>query len=218
MERTPEPELMDEAEQALAYADTDFSEVNQGLVERFCATFPDWRRGRLLDLGSGPGEVALRFARALPEVRVDALDGSQAMLALGRARVSPAPCGERVNFVRVYLPDLPFAPAVHDAIFSNSLLHHLADPRSLWEALAHCARPEAPLLVCDLFRPESEARAREIVAAEAAEEAPILQEDFFRSLLAAYSLEEVRAQIQASGLRLEVEAISDRHLMAWGRR
>jgi len=53
MQRIPEPELMDESEQALAYANADFSEPNQRFVEAFAAEFPGFTRGAVLDLGWG---------------------------------------------------------------------------------------------------------------------------------------------------------------------
>ena len=39
MERIPEPELMDDPEQARAYASADFSEPHQAFVERFTQRF-----------------------------------------------------------------------------------------------------------------------------------------------------------------------------------
>src|SRR5438094_1602455 len=41
MERILEPELMDDAAQALAYARADFADVNRGFVDRFRTMFPD---------------------------------------------------------------------------------------------------------------------------------------------------------------------------------
>jgi hypothetical protein len=46
MQRIPEPELMDEAEQARAYALADFAEPNERFVACFEATFPEPRRQR----------------------------------------------------------------------------------------------------------------------------------------------------------------------------
>ena len=49
-------------------------------------------------------------------------------------------------------------------------------------------------------------------------EHPVLQQDFFNSLLAAYSLEEVRAQLAEVGLSgLRAEIVSERHWLVWGR-
>ena len=70
MQRIPEPELMDEFDQARAYAAADFSEPNERFVELFLATFPGFDRGTILDLGCGPGDIALRLAGRLPDVPI----------------------------------------------------------------------------------------------------------------------------------------------------
>ena len=85
MERTPEPELMDEPDQAWAYARADFEEVNTGFVAQLRAQFPDLADdAALLDLGCGPGDIPLRLARTFPRARVVGVDGAEAMLALAR--------------------------------------------------------------------------------------------------------------------------------------
>lgn len=65
MERFPEPELMEERQQACAYAAADFSEPHNRFIELFQEAFPGLGiEGYALDLGCGPGDIAMRFARA----------------------------------------------------------------------------------------------------------------------------------------------------------
>src|SRR5438445_11681244 len=54
MDRALEPELMDDDEQALAYAKADFEEENQSFVDRFLEYYPDLQGVHVLDLGWGP--------------------------------------------------------------------------------------------------------------------------------------------------------------------
>ena len=61
MQRITEPELMDEAEQARAYAMADFAEPNERFVGYFETEFPDLKTGSVLDLGCGPGDIVLRL-------------------------------------------------------------------------------------------------------------------------------------------------------------
>jgi len=71
--------------------------------------------------------------------------------------------------------------------------------------------------VQDLFRPESPERAREVVERYAADETPVLKEDFYNSLCAAFTLREIRSQIRSRGLGgLVCELASDRHWVVWG--
>ena len=69
----------------------------------------------------------------------------------------------------------------------------------------------------DLMRPESRARARELVDRHASGEPEILRTDFHNSLLAAYRPSEIRDQLEEASLgHLQIEVASDRHLIVWG--
>jgi hypothetical protein len=69
----------------------------------------------------------------------------------------------------------------------------------------------------ELFRPENQAAARQLVEAYASGEPEILRRDFYNSLLAAFEPPEVEAQLAAAGLDgLSVTVISDRHLVVHG--
>lgn len=219
MERIPEPELMDDEEQAAAYAEADFSEANGLFVELFQRDFPDFQLGGpVLDLGCGPAHIPLRLAKLYPTVHVDAVDGSRAMLSHARKAWEAAGMRDRITLVEGRLP-LGSLPVGHyKAVLSNSLLHHLSRPAVLWQAIAACARQGAPVLVMDLMRPETEKRVDDLVAVYAADAPEVLRRDFRASLFAAYRPEEVGEQLAAAHLTgLQVRIVSDRHLAVIGR-
>lgn len=220
MQRIPEPELMDDAAQARAYAEADFSEPHAHFVALFRESFPDEDlAGMVLDLGCGPADVTLRLARAYPRCQVDGLDGAAAMLDLGKEAVRQAGLEARVRLVQGYLPGAEPPRAAYDAVVSNSLLHHLAEPAVLWDSVKRWAKPGAPVLVMDLLRPDSPAALDALVARYAADAPEVLRRDFAHSLRAAYRLEEVREQLANAGLaELAVRTVSDRHLLVSGRR
>ncbi len=216
MERVPEPELMDDALQAEAYAHADFAEPHQAIVDHFTACFPHYPVRRVLDLGCGNGDVTLRFARAYPRAEVLGVDGAEAMLGHARMAARAADLTERVRFRRARLPT-PSLPTGFDTVISNSLLHHLADPAVLWETALRCAAPGAALFVADLARPASPEEAHDFVERYAAGEPEILKRDFYHSLCAAYRPAEIQAQLARVGLsHLRVEQISDRHVVVFG--
>ncbi len=216
MERILEPELMEAQEQVLAYAQADFSASNRWFVERVAGAFAE-QLGRVIDLGCGPGDVTIRLARACPEARITAIDGSAEMIRLAEEAVRVAGLGARIETVRGRLPGLPFEPGSYDAVLSKDLLHHLPDPQVLWREVRRLGRPGAAVCVMDLFRPPTLDAARRIVEDVAGGEHPILKEDFFNSLCAAFTLDEVRAQLREAGLALAAEPVSERHLLVWGR-
>jgi SAM-dependent methyltransferase len=219
VQRIPEPELMDEFEQARAYAEADFAEPNERFVGYFATEIQPPRSGAVLDLGCGPGDIVLRLARRHPGLVVHGLDGSGAMLEFGKAKLQAEPeLQSRVRFVQGILPGASLPLPRYDAIVSNSLLHHLHDPRVLWRAVRELGAPGAPVLVMDLYRPPSAGAAQEIVEAYSGEEPEVLKRDFFNSLCAAFEPGEVRSQLDASGLgSLDIRVVSDRHLLVAGR-
>ena len=221
MKREPEPELMDEAEQARAYAEADFEAPHSRVIELFRVTFPsDEIAGDVLDLGCGPGDIAVRFARAHRRCRVIGLDGAMAMLQEGRARLfaAAADVRDRVMLVHGLLPDANLHGQTFDTIICNSLLHHLHDPQVLWQAVKRFGRPGARIFIVDLRRPDSREEARKLMETYCGGEPEVLRHDFYHSLLAAFTPDEIRAQLEEAGLaHLSVAVISDRHVMIHGR-
>src|SRR5438132_7579785 len=116
MQRTPEPELMDDQEQAAAYAAADWSESHGKIPGYFRERFPQFTRGRVLDLGCGTADVTVRFAKAFPEITMLGVDGSDAMLSFGRHRVREEGLDLRVVLENRYLPDAALETRPFDAI------------------------------------------------------------------------------------------------------
>ena len=216
MERTLEPELMEDEQQALAYAKADFSTSNQWYVDHLLADYPE-DLSRVLDIGCGPGDVMLRLATARPGVRITAIDGSGAMIGLARNAARGTQRDQRITLLQGRIPGLPLEERSFDAILSKDLLHHLPDPMVLWAEAQRLGRSGAVVYVMDLIRPDTSEAARTIVETVAGDELPVLKEDFYASLCAAFTLDEVKGQVKRSGLPLAVTRVSERHMVIKGR-
>jgi ubiquinone/menaquinone biosynthesis C-methylase UbiE len=219
MKRIPEEELMRGQEQARAYAEGDFEEPHGRFIELFearCSS--DSIQGYVLDLGCGPADISVRFAGRYSRCRIHGVDGSEAMLQFGCQAIRREHLEQRIELIERRLPTIDLPRVDYEVVISNSLLHHLKDPRVLWDSISQFAGPAAPVFVMDLRRPESEAEARTLTQLYAADEPEILRHDFHQSLLAAYREDEVRVQLEQAGLaHFSVEVVSDRHLIAWGK-
>jgi ubiquinone/menaquinone biosynthesis C-methylase UbiE len=219
MDRVPEPELMTDDEQARAYAAADFEAPNAAFVEHVRARVDGVpAAARVVDLGCGPADIAIRLARLFSDFHIDAVDGSPAMVRLAGQAVARAGVASRVRLLQVRIPSPQLPPAGYDLVLSNSLLHHLPDPMALWREVARIGRPGARVLVVDLARPASVAAARDLVETYSGAEPEVLKRDFLASLLAAFTPPEVSLQLAAAGLGdLGTEMVSDRHLLVTGR-
>lgn len=218
MKRIPEPELMDDPEQARAYALGDFSEPHQAFIDHFVRCFPRHRPQRVLDLGCGPADISIRFARTYPDCEITGVDGAEAMLAFAREAITAAGVVARVHLRHMHLPATLTGAETFDTVISNSLLHHLVDPAVLWQTLTQLPAASTAVFVMDLMRPPSKQVARELVQQYAGQEPEILRRDFYHSLCAAYRPDEIQAQLGATDLApyLQIEVVSDRHLIVWG--
>ena len=218
MQRKPEPELMDSPVQTRAYADADFSDSNALFVAQFMEGFHDLDgNGRLVDLGCGPADICIRLTDELPGWQITGLDAGENMLRRAAEAIEHAGKQDGIELRLARLPDTDLEAGSFDVILSNSLLHHLPEPMTLWESVRYLARPGAAVTVMDLRRPDSKERAQELVGMYAQDAPKVLQEDFFNSLLAAYTPDEIQDQLQQAGmLMLSLSLPSDRHWMVRG--
>jgi trans-aconitate methyltransferase len=218
MKRITEPELMNDPDQVLAYAQADFSEPHNMFIEALCDRLPAANKARsVLDLGCGPADISIRFARRFPDAIVHAVDGAATMLAEAARAIAGAGLEDRIMTFEQNLPQLQLPNAHYDLIICNSLLHHLHSPATLWECLISLCRQGTGIFIMDLMRPRSTKEARKYVKAYAADSPDILQRDFYHSLLAAFTPAEVNDQLHEAGLGyLTVEILSDRHLCVFG--
>ena len=141
------------------------------------------------------------------------------MLAWARRAVAQdRALATRVHFIEGCLPQASLPEHDYAAIISNSLLHHLHEPMVLWQTVRRYGRPATMVCVMDLRRPSTAAEAQRLAETYAGNEPEVLRRDFRNSLLAAFTPEEVRQQLERAGLEhLEVSSPGDRHVQICGR-
>jgi 2-polyprenyl-3-methyl-5-hydroxy-6-metoxy-1,4-benzoquinol methylase len=139
------------------------------------------------------------------------------MLDFGRRHIEQAGLESRITLEERLLPDPAIETHSFDAVVCNSLLHHVADPLTLWRTAKACAKPGAPVFVVDLLRPPDEETALRLVDRHAADAPFVLRRDFLASLHAAYTLDEVRRQLVEAGLAgFTLDQTDELHFIAWG--
>jgi ubiquinone/menaquinone biosynthesis C-methylase UbiE len=218
MKRIVEPELMSAEEQAQAYAQADFETAHSSYPRLFAAKFPRRpAKACALDLGCGPCDVTMRFAKANLGYTFHAVDGSAAMLRYAKRAVTGAKLSQRIRLIEGFVPGAPIPRKTYDVILSSSFLHHLHEPQILWQTLRQYSRRGTLVFIPDLRRPATLAKARALTKKYSGDEPEVLRRDFYNSLLAAFTPAEVRTQLKAVGLaELQVEIVSDRHLVVFG--
>lgn len=210
VERVLEPEVMDTAEEAECYDAMDHSAPNAAFVARLLDL---GARGRVLDVGCGPGHVALLLATLRPALEIVGVDLSRRMLRIAEEHRAVSPHGARVRFELGDAKRLPYPDAAFDTVCSNTILHHIPDPVPFLRECGRVLAPGGALLIRDLFRPADAAAADALVTRHAAGEPPRARALFRASLGAAFTAEELRAAAARAGLEeVEIVADSDRHM------
>jgi len=105
--------------------------------------------GRLLDLASGTGDIALEALRLDPGARVTAADFSLEMMRVGRRR----PGGGRIAWCGADALALPFADASFDAVTSGYLLRNVADRAGAFREQTRVVRPGGRVVCLDTSPP-----------------------------------------------------------------
>ena len=85
--------------------------------------------GELLEVGSGPGRLAVRLAREAPAMTLTGVDISEAMVERAARRAAGAGLSERrVRFEVGDVAALPLSDGEFDGVVSTLSLHHWSDP------------------------------------------------------------------------------------------
>jgi len=212
--RVLEPEEMDKPDEASEYDAMDFSATDNV----FAARAAELARpgGWIVDIGCGNAKIPLAIANLAPESPICAVEMSGEMLAVAvRNRAKAGDAARRVEFVQGDAKNLPFAAGSVSLVTSNSLIHHIPDPRFVFREVARIVNsaPNKPrVLIRDLVRPDSEAELAALVEKYSSGWSRSQRRLYEDSLHAALSLEEVREYATGAGLRaVRVEQITDRH-------
>ncbi len=108
--------------------------------------------GTVLEVGPGPGHLAVAIARRTPGVEVVGVDIDPAMVARARARAERAGLAARVRFEIAEVAEIPLPDESVDLAVSTFSLHHWLDPVSGLDEIHRVLRPGGRALILDLPR------------------------------------------------------------------
>lgn len=115
-------------------------------VQRLLDSLPPLQQhGRLLDLGGGPGHVAIALARRLPGWTGTVCDQPQTA-EVARENIAAAGLSQRLEAVGCDLNHDSIG-AGHDLIWSSSVLHFLRDPQAAVRKMLQALKPGGLLLL-----------------------------------------------------------------------
>lgn len=226
LSRILEEEVMDSAEEALDYDKMDHQAVNQRFSQDFLSAWkpvagsvspgvmPNGvpKPAVVLDLGTGTAQIPVEMCRQDAEIKILGVDLATSMLELARYNIEAAGFRERIQLAHVDAKGLPYEDGAFVAVVSNSIVHHIPQPRASLKEAVRVTANGGMLFFRDLMRPDSLSQLKQLVDLYAGDATDRQQKLFADSLHAALTLEEVRAMVAELGFEpATVQATSDRH-------
>jgi SAM-dependent methyltransferase len=125
-----------------------------GLYDRFAdeaaAAVAGIADPRVLEVGPGPGEVAVRLEARVPGLQLTGLDIDPSMVALAEARAARAGVSDRVRYLTGDVAAMPLEDASFDLVLSSFSAHHWPDGPAGFSEIRRVLRPGGRALVYDL--------------------------------------------------------------------
>lgn len=129
------------------YLDT-FVGLTSKTIPLLLKSIGDCRRRHVLDLGSGPGNIAEVFAER--GAKVTGVDFSPQMVKVAQR------CYPHISFMEANGEQLPFGDGTFDAVVCNYVVHHFARPEVVFREIFRVLKPGGRLVFAVWGVPEDQ--------------------------------------------------------------
>jgi ubiquinone/menaquinone biosynthesis C-methylase UbiE len=116
----------------------------------------EFREGRLLDLGTGPGYLPIEIAKQAPLVTVVGIDLSRPLIRIARRNALKAGLSKRVQFEVGNAAKLGFEDDSFDMVTSTGMLHMLRNPVKVLMECRRVLKPGGEAWIYDPARVSSQ--------------------------------------------------------------
>lgn len=110
---------------------------------------------QILDIATGTGDLAIKLARELPEVKITGVDLSEGMIEIGRKKVTEAGLDERVEMMTGDCLSLPMADDSYDCVTVAYGVRNFERLLQGYREMLRVLRPGGMLCVIELSTPTS---------------------------------------------------------------
>jgi ubiquinone/menaquinone biosynthesis C-methylase UbiE len=106
--------------------------------------------GRVLEIGPGPGFIAIEIAKLVPKVQVVGLDLSETMIEIATGNAREHGVLGQVEFREGNASAVPFEDESFDFVVSSGSLHHWEQPSRVFKEIHRVLKPGCRALISDL--------------------------------------------------------------------
>jgi ubiquinone/menaquinone biosynthesis C-methylase UbiE len=160
------------------------------------------RSGRVLDIGTGSGRLAIELAKANgSNFEIIGLDISEAMLLKAQDNARQAGVHGKVKFVLGTAADLPFPDESFDLVVSYASLHHWFEPVNVFNEAQRVVKDNGVILIRDNQRVYGNPFWEAFIWAISRFMNHRHRFSWPKAILASYTVPEVKAMLKESGLK-----------------
>lgn len=203
-ERVPEEEQMLDSEVESLAISNFFVGMEHPFISYLKKFYPRLHGDKALEIGCGSAQLSALVALHYRHFSVCAVDLSQQVLDRAAEFINFLRLEGQVSLLCARLPSSQPPSQLQersfDLVFSRSTLHHFRNPLDFWRSVKTYMKVNGSVLVQDLTRPRSLETLDRLVQSAYAGLAGARR----RSYLAAYRANEIREQLEESGLDLVV--------------
>ncbi len=113
------------------------------------------KKGRALDIGTGPGIFPIFITKAIPEIRFKAIDLSPVMIELAKKNAIEEGVDGRIEFEVGSAYSLPCQDHSLDLLICINTLHHLDRPIDFFNEVARALKEDGGFVIVDFHRDTS---------------------------------------------------------------
>ena len=126
----------------------------RNVAKSFTAIAKTWEitEGKVLDIGTATGSLAIELAKAIPGIEVVGLDLSDAALELANVNAQENDVSSRVSFRAGNAEEMPFENDSFDVVISGNTLHLIEEPVRMFDEVRRVLKPQGRFIISDFRR------------------------------------------------------------------